>query len=230
MEWHDHFGFYWFPHTRRVLTKVQSRLPADTPLQPLGRLRGWRDDQALSNTLFEAANRLTTIRPAWTGKANKLTARAVTERVYTDRAYRVFPSERRVVYRAMEYAVPLSALTHVLDQIDNWLTRSGEQVGFPVQVRLSAADNIPLSMAFGRATCHIAVRQYHLRPHDTYFGAVEAIAREVEGRPHWGKLHYRSAEDLAPVYPLFDEFLAVRDKVDPDRRFGNDYLRRVLGS
>jgi hypothetical protein len=52
----------------------------------------------------------------------------------------------------------------------------------------------------------------------------------VEGRPHWGKLHYRSADDLAPVYPRFTDFLAVRDRLDPERRFGNDYLRRVLGS
>ncbi len=230
LELHDHFEFYWFPHTRRVLTKVQSRLPGDTPLQPLGRLRGWRDDQLLANTVFDAVNRLTTARPRLIGGANRLAARALAQRDYTDRAYRVFPSERRVLYRAMEYAVPRASLAHVLDEIDSWLQRTGERVGFPVQVRLSAADNIPLSMAFGRDSCHIAVRQYHRRSHEGYFGAVEDIAREVDGRPHWGKLHYRSAEDLAPAYPLFEEFLAIRDKVDPDRRFGNDYLRRVLGS
>jgi L-gulonolactone oxidase len=226
----DYFEFYWFPNTRRVLTKVQSRLPGDTPLQPLGRLRGWRDDQLLANTVFGALNRLTMSRPGLTSSANRIAARTFTERQYTDRAYRVFSSERRVVYRAMEYAVPLTDLAHVLDEIDSWLEHSGEQVSFPVQVRLSAGDNIPLSPAFGRESCHIAVRQYHLRPHETYFSAVEAIARQVGGRPHWGKLHYRTAEDLAPAYPLFGEFLQVRDRYDPDRRFGNDYLRRVLGS
>jgi FAD/FMN-containing dehydrogenase len=60
--------------------------------------------------------------------------------------------------------------------------------------------------------------------------AVEQIAREVAGRPHWGKLHYRASDNLAPVYPRFDEFLAVRNRLDPGRRFSNDYLRRVLGS
>ena len=115
----------------------------------------------------------------------------------------------------MEYAVPRKSLAHVLDEIDGWLQRSGEQIGFPVEVRLAAADNIPLSTAFGRETCYIAVHQYHRRPHEKYFPAVEAIAREVDGRPHWGKLHYRTAEDLAPAYPLFDEFLAVRDQLRP---------------
>ena len=47
LELRDHFEFLWFPHTRRVLTKVQTRLPADAPLQPRGALRGWYDDKVL---------------------------------------------------------------------------------------------------------------------------------------------------------------------------------------
>jgi FAD/FMN-containing dehydrogenase len=49
------------------------------------------------------------------------------------------------------------------------------------------------------------------------------------GRPHWGKLHTRTAEYLRPAYPAFDEVVALRDKLDPERRFGNAYLERVLG-
>ena len=35
----DHFEFYWFPHTRRVLTKRNNRVLPGTELRPLGRLR-----------------------------------------------------------------------------------------------------------------------------------------------------------------------------------------------
>ncbi|MBC7589900.1 MAG: FAD-linked oxidoreductase, partial [Salinibacterium sp.] len=62
-----------------------------------------------------------------------------------------------------------------------------------------------------------------------YFAAVEAIMRGFGGRPHWGKVHNRAASDLRPAYPRFDDFLAIRDKLDPDRLFANDYLRKVLG-
>ncbi|HEY0169293.1 MAG TPA: D-arabinono-1,4-lactone oxidase [Jatrophihabitans sp.] len=229
LELRDHFEFLWFPHTRRVLTKVQTRLPPDAPLQPLSPVRGWYDDKVLGS-VFSAMNRLSTAWPGVTGKVNRMATRALPERSYTDRAYRVVTSSRRVVFRQMEYAVPRASVAHVLDEIDDWLQRSGEQIAFPVEVRLTAADNIPLSPAFGRETCWVAVHQYHRRSHDQYFAAVEAIAREAGGRPHWGKLHYRTAEDLAPSYPLFEEFLAVRDTYDPERRFSNDYLRRVLGS
>ncbi len=230
LETGDHFEFYWFPHTRRVLTKSNTRLPIDTELQPVGRLKGWLDDEFLSNTVFNGINRITTLRPKLIGTANRLAARALTEREYIDRSYKVFTSPRRVVFREMEYAVPRKSLAYLIDEIDGWIKRSGERIGFPVEVRTAAADNIPLSTAYGRDTAYIAVHQYHRRSHEQYFPAVEAIARSVEGRPHWGKLHYRSADDLAPVYPRFEDFLALRDRLDPERRFGNDYLRRVLGS
>ena len=230
LEASDHFEFYWFPHTRRVLTKTNTRMPIDTEPKPLGRLKGWLDDEFLANTVFGGMNRLTTARPKLTRAANQLAARVLSGREYTDRAYKVFTSPRRVVFREMEYAVPRKSLTYVLDEIDSWIKRSDERVGFPIEVRLTAADNIPLSTAYGRDTGYVAVHQYHRRPHEKYFLAVEAITRTVEGRPHWGKLHYRSADDLAPVYPRFGDFVRLRDRLDPERRFSNDYLRRVLGS
>lgn len=226
----DHYEFYWFPHTRRVLTKANNRVPLADGLDPVGRFRGWLDDEFLSNTVYEGINRLTTRRPRLIRPANRLAARALSAREYTDRSYRVFASPRRVRFREMEYAIGRASLGHVIAEIEDWLRRSGERIGFPVEVRFAAADDIPLSTAYGRDTCYVAVHQYHRRPYQPYFLAVEQIMRSVGGRPHWGKLHYRTADNLAPEYERFDEFLAVRDRLDPDRRFGNDYLRRVLGS
>ena len=67
-------------------------------------------------------------------------------------------------------------------------------------------------------------------PYQAYFTAAERIFTAHEGRPHWGKVHTRDAEYFARVYPRFGEFTALRDRLDPDRRFQNDYLRRVLGA
>jgi L-gulonolactone oxidase len=230
LETGDHFEFFWFPHTRRVQTKTNTRLPIETEPKPLGRFKHWLNDEFLANTVFDGLNRLTTRRPQLIRATNQLAARLLTEREYVDRAYKVFTSPRRVVYREMEYAVPRKSLTYVLDEIDSWIKRSDERVGFPIHVRMAAADNIPLSTAYGRDTAYVSVHQYHRRPHEKFFLAVEGIARTVQGRPHWGKLHYRSADDLAPVYPRFADFVRLRDRLDPERRFSNDYLRRVLGS
>jgi L-gulono-1,4-lactone dehydrogenase len=225
----DHFEFYWFPHTRRVLTKRNNRVLAGTELRPLGRVRAYVDDEFLANTVFDAVNRLTTRRPNLIPRVNALTSRALGARDYIDRSYRVFASPRRVRFREMEYAVPRATVPYVLGEIEAYLARSGEHVAFPIEVRFAAADDIWLSTANGRDTGYLAVHQYVRRDYDRYFRAVEAIAKDVDGRPHWGKLHYRTADSLRATYRHFDEFLAVRDRLDPDRVFGNAYLTQVLG-
>jgi FAD/FMN-containing dehydrogenase len=58
---------------------------------------------------------------------------------------------------------------------------------------------------------------------------MEPVLRAAEGRPHWGKLHTLDSTALASSYPRFTDVLALRDRLDPDRVFANDYLRRVLG-
>jgi L-gulonolactone oxidase len=64
--------------------------------------------------------------------------------------------------------------------------------------------------------------------HTAYFAGVERVLTTYGGRPHWGKLHTRSAADLAAAYPRFADFVELRDRMDPDRLFTNDYLERVL--
>jgi L-gulonolactone oxidase len=66
-------------------------------------------------------------------------------------------------------------------------------------------------------------------PYDQYFQGVEKIMSDYQGRPHWGKLHFQNAETLAPRYPQWDEFQAIRKRMDPDGRFRNPYTDRVLG-
>jgi L-gulonolactone oxidase len=66
-------------------------------------------------------------------------------------------------------------------------------------------------------------------PWEPYFHETEALMKRLGGRPHWGKLHWRTAADLAPLYPRWADFQAMRDRLDPDRRFANAYLERVLG-
>jgi L-gulono-1,4-lactone dehydrogenase len=225
----DHVEFYWFPHTRRVLTKRNNRVLSGTELRPVGRLRHWVDDEFLSNTVFDRVNRMTARRPALIPRTNAIASRLLGARDYIDRSHRVFASVRTVRFREMEYAVPRAAVPQVLAEIERYLARSGEQVGFPIEVRFAAADDIWLSTAHERESGYIAVHQYHRRGHEPYFRAVEAVAKDVGGRPHWGKIHYQDAESLRTRYPRLGEFVAVRDKLDPHRQFGNDYLTRVLG-
>jgi FAD/FMN-containing dehydrogenase len=62
-----------------------------------------------------------------------------------------------------------------------------------------------------------------------FFRDVENILRGYEARPHWGKIHHRDAAELQTLYPRFSDFLAMRDRLDPNRVFANDYTKQVFG-
>lgn len=129
----------------------------------------------------------------------------------------------------MEYALPREAAVEALRELKAMVDRSPLRISFPVEVRTAPADDIALSTASGRESAYIAVHLYRGTPYQAYFTAVERIMTAHAGRPHWGKVNTRDAAYLAGVYPRFGEFTAVRDRLDPDRLFANDYLRRVLG-
>ncbi|MGC5345348.1 D-arabinono-1,4-lactone oxidase [Streptomyces sp. DT171] len=223
----EHFEFYWFPHTGNCNTKRNNR--SEGPAAPPGRVSGWIDDELLSNGVFQVACSLGRAVPATVPVLTRLSSRALSARTYTDIPYKVFTSPRRVRFVEMEYALPREAAIEALREVRAMVERSPLRVGFPVEVRTAPADDIPLSTASDRESAYIAVHLYRGTPHRAYFTAVERIMTAHGGRPHWGKLHTRDAGQLAAVYPRFGEFTAVRDRLDPDRLFGNDYLRRVLG-
>jgi FAD-linked oxidoreductase len=225
---HHHVDTYWFPHTDRMMSKTNDRLDTlDT--EPLGRLRRWWDDDFLSNSLFGALNHVTNAVPAIIPRFNQVSSRLLSARTYSDVAHRVFTSPREVVFREMEYALPREAGLTALREARAALERSDLRITFPVEIRVTPADDIPLSTSSGRDSLYLAFHTHGDADHRAYFALVEPIMRAHDGRPHWGKVHTRTAADLAPAYPRFADFLAVRDQLDPDRVFANPYLRRILG-
>lgn len=223
----EHFEFYWFPHTGNCNTKRNNRSAG--PAAPPGRVSGWIEDEFLSNGLFQVVNSIGRAVPAAVPAIAKVSSRALSARTYTDIPYKVFTSPRRVRFLEMEYALPREAAVTALRELKAMVDRSPLRVSFPVEVRTAPADDITLSTATGRDSAYIAVHMYRGTPYRSYFTAAERIMTAHGGRPHWGKLHTRDAAYFAEVYPRFAEFTALRDRLDPERVFGNDYLRRVLG-
>ncbi|GAB3967179.1 D-arabinono-1,4-lactone oxidase [Actinoallomurus acanthiterrae] len=224
----EHFEFYWFPHTDGCLTKRNNRAPG--PAQPLGTFRHWLDDEFLSNSVFEVANRVAHRLPGAIPTINGVSARALGARTYTDVSYKVFTSPRRVRFKEQEYAVPRDELAGALREVRALIERRGWRISFPIEVRLLPPEDAWLSMAYGRDSAFIAIHVYHASPHEEYFQGVEEVLTPLGGRPHWGKLHTRDASYLEGVYPRFGDFLALRDRIDPERRFANRYLTQIFGT
>jgi L-gulono-1,4-lactone dehydrogenase len=141
----------------------------------------------------------------------------------------VYATERRVRFTEMEYAIPREHAREAIRRVIDLVRRRNLPILFPLEVRFAASDDAFLSTAHGRDTCYIAVHQYAGMAFEAYFRGVEAIMDDYAGRPHWGKRHYQTAGTLGGRYPGWDRFAAVRERLDPNRVFLNDYTRRVLG-
>jgi L-gulono-1,4-lactone dehydrogenase len=223
----DHFELYWMPGTRRCQVKRNSR--TDEPRAPQPRWAYVRDKWIGENLAFGVVCRVGRRFPTLTPRISRLVASAAAERELVDRSDRVFCSPRRVRFVEMEYGIPVEHVPEAVRRVQSLTETLPTPVQFPIEVRVSAADDIALSTGFGRTSGWIAVHQYRGAPYEEYFAGVERIMDDYAGRPHWGKLHGQRADTLAPRYPEWGAFAAVRDRLDPDRTFANSYLDRVLG-
>ena len=228
VEANDHFEFYVFPHTSVALTRTNNR--ADLPARVRGTRRAAVEAALFTNGAFGLSCRLARARPSLIPSLNRLIARAGgTESRRLDRSYRIFASPRKVRFTEMEYAVPREHAVQAVRTVRAIAEDPRFDVPFPIEVRFVAGDDALLSPATGRDTCYIAVHMYRGMAWEAYFGAVEAALSALDGRPHWGKRHTQTAVTLAPRYPGWDEFQAVRARLDPDGQFANAYVQRTLG-
>ncbi len=225
----DHFEFYWFPHTDIALTKTNTRRAADTATKPLSAVAKTVDDILIGNGVHQAVCSVGRAVPALVPGINRLSAKVWGDRTFSDASHRVFATSRGVRFREMEYAVPVENLAAAFRDVQRLIAENDWRIEFPVEVRVAAADDLWMSTATGRASGYIAVHRYWKTDPTAYFAAVEDVMLGHGGRPHWGKMHSLDATVLRERYPRFDDFIALRDRLDPDRLFRNPYLRRVLG-
>ena len=223
---HDHFEFFWIPHTKWALTKRNNR--TEDELQPLPRVKGWIEKTFMENYAFGALCRVGRARPSLIPRlATALPSSG--SREYVDQSFKIFASPRIVRFYEMEHALPVEALVPALREIRAMVDRKGYLLNFPVEVRFTKGDDVPLSTAFGRDSAYIAVHVYKGMECEPFFRDVEDILRAYDARPHWGKMHYRDAEELSKLYPRWDEFIALRNQLDPQRTFSNVYSDTVFG-
>jgi len=149
---------------------------------------------------------------------------------YVDSSFRVFSFPQPVKFFALEHALPLAGVPDAVRALRGPLRRFGLFSPYSLLIRVGAADDAPLSPAYGRATGYVNLTVPRTARYVELLRTVEHVLREHDARPHWGKAHTATAEILRPRYPEWDTFARMRGKLDPDGRFTNDHIARLLGS
>ena len=222
----EHFEFFWVPHTGWALTKSNNR--TDEPASGQSKVKFFKDKILMENIAFGAITKLGRLRPSAIPRLGRLIPSS--GRVeYVKPSHSVFASPRWVKFYEMEYAVPRANVVAAVNGVRSVIKDNDLKIGFPVEVRFTAPDDIPLSTASGRESAYVAVHVAKGMDYEPYFRGVEDLMNTLEGRPHWGKLNFQTADVLKTRYEKWDAFQAVRNKLDPNRVFQNAYTQRVLG-
>jgi FAD-linked oxidoreductase len=224
---HDHVELYALPWSSRSLLLRSRR--TDEPAVPPPRWRIWLADELVNNTGLGMLQRTGLRFPGATPTLGRLTGMLASGSSRLDDSHRVFASNRRVRFTESEWALPRAAVAEAVRAVLALIERDRLPVTFPIEVRVSAQDDALLSSASGRPSAYVAVHQFAGADDTAYFREVERVMLAMDGRPHWGKKHRAGADVLAPRYPGWDRFQAVRDRLDPVGVFTNDHLTHVLG-
>ncbi len=223
---HRNFEFFWMPHTNLVQAKAWNTTDAPIDQQDWKR---WAHEVLLENTAFGLLCNIGKAVPALCPPISRLCASMISPGQQVAASHSMLASVRKVRFNEMEWAVPASRGAEAMREIRAMVSRRDFPLMFPLEYRWVRGDDLWLSPNYGRDSVHISVHQFRGMPFEQYFDAVQAICLNHGGRPHWGKVHSLKGRQLAAIYPRWDDFLALRERMDPKGRFLTPYLRALFG-
>jgi xylitol oxidase len=127
-----------------------------------------------------------------------------------------------------EYLLPRSSAAEALQAVRG-LAQKLAPLLFVSEVRTIAADEFWLSPSYRQDSVALHFTWRPMQPEvEAFLPELEAAIAPFAARPHWGKLFAVPSADLARLYPRFADFRELVAKRDPDGKFRNGYLDRVL--
>ncbi|CAN5602468.1 D-arabinono-1,4-lactone oxidase [soil metagenome] len=219
---HRNFEFHAVPFTGLAVNITHDE--ADKPALP----RGPDQDTAFLDALKGLRNLLGFSTPLRKVAARTLLAGAKPE-LAIDESWKLRSARPPARFNAMAFHLPADMQLKALAEVVATIEKHRPEVFFPIKASRTAPDDAWLSPFQGEPTGSIAVHTDRKDEFAFLYTLIEPIFRRYEGRPHWGKLHSVSGDQLAALYPRWKDFLRVRAALDPDMRMLNPYLKGLFG-
>lgn len=208
-----------------ILTRNETADPLRRPKFPT-----LFDQYMAKNFAFDAICRLGAIFQSQIPSFNRLlTYLAPRRQDHVDQSFRAFYIPVLIKHWESEYSIPVESTREVIEALKHLIEAQRQPVNMFLEFRFARGDDIWLSPAYGRDSCYIDGFQYQHLNHDTYFRSLNDLYNNFSGRPHWGKIHYQDYRHFSELYPRWEDFLRVREQLDPGKLFMNDYLSHLFG-
>ena len=217
---HRHIEFWAFIHSDQVMLKTLDE--TDDAIQ--SRQDTWPSE----DTLLTLCSELTRLFPRTNPYLQKLLSVFVKPSCYVDWSNQIFPTPRKTKFNEMEYQIPVEQGLQCLDDVLHVLRKHQVPMFFPIEFRYVKGDDIWLSPFYQRDSVSISIHQFYKQDYHAIFDLVEPILQKYQGRPHWGKLHTMTAASLHDLYPKWEDFMRLRQQLDPQQKWLNPYLKQLF--
>lgn len=253
VEAHDYFEVFWVPYCRDVWVKKYDKVPWETPNRKVptafNRFIDWSQTQ-LGTIGLEVLNYFPRLTPALEHLLLRLqenkTVVAPAHYVFHYQEY--FPRKLWDVSYGFDVGEDFSnfqnAWNFTTDRVCEYskpkrsctsgspfsYSRSGIfPQNFVLHGRFIRNSDAYLAPSFGNShTCMLQVVTYFGADCEQYFAEIEKHLLSLGGRPHWGKT-FNTEIDFGKIYgENMQKFNAIREQMDPNEMFLNDFTRRVF--
>jgi FAD/FMN-containing dehydrogenase len=143
-------------------------------------------------------------------------------------AYQIYPMIYDPNFHEVEYFLPLEHARGVLDEMRRLMMRWLPLSVYPLEIRVVAGDQAWMSPNYQRDNLVVSISGEPGKEYWPYLRACDSLFAEHRGRPHWGKLHFMTADRVARLFPRYEDFVTIRRRLDPEGVFLNDHTRSLF--
>lgn len=217
---HRHIEFWAFLHSDQVILKTLDESRGLTEPRP----QHWLSEDRLLTFCSE----MTRLFPALNPYLQSLLGVFIKPSTHVDWSNQIFPTPRNTKFNEMEYQLPAEQGLACLQELLAVLKKQRVAMFFPIEFRYVKGDDIWLSPFYGRDSVSISIHQFYKQDCQHVFKWVEPILQKYQGRPHWGKLHTLQANQLCELYPKWDDFMQLRQRLDSEQKWMNPHLTELF--
>ncbi|WP_180028507.1 D-arabinono-1,4-lactone oxidase [Acinetobacter sp. YH16032] len=220
MHQHRHLEYFIFPFTDQLIFKTLDVTEGE--VKP--RETSWPSEDQLLTWCCEISKKA----PFLTKYLQKLVGVFVKPTEFIDWSSDIFATPRNTKFNEMEYQIPIENGIQCIKEVIATFRKYQINSFFPIEFRVVKGDDIWLSPFYQQDSISVSIHQYYKQSPQKVFDLIEPIFQKYRGRPHWAKMHQLSHQEIRALYPKWNEFMQIREALDPHRKFLNPYLEKLL--
>lgn len=222
-----HMEWFYFPGTDLVQVK-KTNLISYVRQSPQSKAMNFVKDGLIETAAFKLISEICRTAPHLSRKMTALSAKAVPTGKKEGLYHEILPSPRLVKFTETEYALPLASFEALMIEMHDFLRAHPFYVHFPIECRVTAGEDAFLSPTQGKETVFLAFHMYKGMDNGPYFKWIHKLMARYGGRPHFGKIHQLTSARLKALYPKVDQFLEIREQLDPHHLFTSQSTKKLF--